>query len=81
MYIALKLSYQVACTSSLQCNDNVLLTCPSSSGQCNCPTTSLAKYCDCPSGTSFKFIIRRKKLKIKKYFLRLLLELYYFSLW
>ena len=43
-------SYQVACSANYQCNSAAGLTCPTSAGQCNCPTTSTAYHCDCATG-------------------------------
>ena len=43
-------TYQEACTSSSQCDSSKGLSCPTTAGQCNCPTTSTAYKCDCPSG-------------------------------
>jgi hypothetical protein len=43
----LKKEYTVSCASSGECNDAVGLTCPSSTGICNCPVTSIPIFCDC----------------------------------
>jgi len=42
--------YQESCSTSLDCDDTLMLSCPKTDGQCDCPVASFANYCDCPTG-------------------------------
>ena len=52
----MKKSYALACATNGQCDDGKGLTCPATSSNCNCPTTSLANMCDCSSSIN-RFIL------------------------
>ncbi len=45
-----KISYGSFCSSSSQCDETAGLTCPTSTGTCNCPLNSTKIFCDCTFG-------------------------------